>query len=110
MRAFHEAELRQLDDALGHLFEALRERGLLERAVLVVTSDHGAAFGERGQVTDGRTFHPEVYAVALLVRGAGRVPAGARIDAQVRSIDVVPTLLALVSSFAANTITCHQPA
>jgi arylsulfatase A-like enzyme len=64
--------------------------------VLVVTSDHGAAFGERGQVTDGRTFHPEVYAVALLVRGAGRVPAGARIDAQVRSIDVVPTLLALV--------------
>ena len=96
VRALCEAELRQLDDALGHLFEALRERWLLEHAVLVVASDHGEAFGERGQVTHGRTFYPEVYAVPLLVRAAGRVPAGARIAAQVRSIDVVPTILALV--------------
>jgi hypothetical protein len=78
--ALAQAELRPLDDALGHLFEALREQGLLEREVLVATFDHGEAFGERGQVTDGRTFHPEVYAVPLLVRAAvwamGSIPAG----------------------------------
>lgn len=95
VRALYDAELRELDDSLGRLFEALRKRGILERAVVVVTSDHGEAFGERGQVTHGRTFYPEVYAVPLFVRGPGTGPAGTRIDAQVRSIDIVPTILAL---------------
>jgi arylsulfatase len=95
VRALYDAELRQVDHALGLLFEALRERGILERAVVFVTSDHGEAFGERGQVTHGRTFYPEVYAVPMLVRGGDQVPAGARIEAQVRSIDIVPTILGL---------------
>jgi arylsulfatase A-like enzyme len=95
VRALYEAELRGLDDALGRLFEALRARGLLEGGVLVVTSDHGESFGEHGEVQHGRTFYPEVYAVPLVLHAPGRVPAGARIDARVRSIDVMPTLLAL---------------
>lgn len=96
VRALYEAELRQLDDALGRLFESFRKQGMLERAIVVVTSDHGEAFGEHGQVTHGRTFYPEVYAVPLFVRGPGTAPAGTRIDAQVRSIDIAPTILALV--------------
>jgi arylsulfatase A-like enzyme len=95
VRVLYEAELRGLDDALGALFDALRAQGRLDHTVLVVTSDHGEAFGEHGQVGHGRTLYPEVTAVPLLVHAPGRVPAGVRIDAQVRSIDVAPTLLAL---------------
>jgi arylsulfatase A-like enzyme len=94
VRALYAAELRGLDDALGELFDALRAQGRLERAVLMVTSDHGESFGEHGQVVHGRTLYPEVCDVPLLVHAPGRVPAGVRVDAQVRTIDVAPTLLA----------------
>jgi arylsulfatase len=93
-RALYEAEVRGVDDALGRLIDALRGRGVLDRAVLVVTSDHGEAFGEHGEVAHGRTFYPEVYAVPLIVRAPGGAHAGARVAARVRSIDLMPTLLA----------------
>jgi arylsulfatase A-like enzyme len=94
-RALYEAEVRQLDAELGRLFEALRQRGRLDAAVLAITSDHGEAFGEHGEPTHGRNFYPEVYAVPLLLHAPGRVPAGLRVAALVRSIDIAPTLLAL---------------
>jgi arylsulfatase A-like enzyme len=94
-RALYEAEVRQLDAELGRLFEALRQRGRLDAAVLAITSDHGEAFGEHGEPTHGRNFYPEVYAVPLLLHAPGRVPAGLRVPALVRSIDIAPTLMIL---------------
>lgn len=93
-RDLYEAELRGLDDAIGRLLSGLRKRGVLDGAALMVTSDHGESFGEHGQVAHGRTFYPEVYRVPLLLYAPGRAPAGARVGALVRSIDVPATLLA----------------
>ncbi len=97
VRALYDASVRDLDAKLMGLWAELRERGFLRDAVVVLTSDHGEAFGEHGTTAHGRDFYPEVYAVPLIFVAPGRIPAGVRVPAQVASIDVAPTLLALAS-------------
>jgi arylsulfatase A-like enzyme len=91
----YEAQIRGFDESLRELAGGLEQRGLLRDAALVVTSDHGEAFREHGTTEHGWNLYPEVIRVPLVVVAPGRIPAGVRVEAQVRSIDVAPTLLAL---------------
>jgi len=90
--ALYDAEIRQLDDQLARLFRALDARGLSDRTLLVVTSDHGEEFMEHGSVLHGRTMYQEVIAVPLLVRGPG-IPRGVRVAQNVSLADLAPTIL-----------------
>lgn len=88
----YDAGIRQMDDEVRRLVEGVRVRGLLERTLLVVTSDHGEEFFERGGVLHGRTQFQEVARVPLLVQGPG-LPRGRRVGLPVSLIDVAPTVL-----------------
>ena len=60
---------------------------------VVVTSDHGEAFGEHGRYEHDDILEPQLR-IPMLVRPAGGT-AGQRIDTPVNGIDVTPTLLEL---------------
>jgi arylsulfatase A-like enzyme len=87
------------DEAVGELLESLRARGLLERTVVALVSDHGEEFGEHGGLLHGRTLYEEVLRVPLLLRAPGVAPAvvGETVD----QCDVAPTLRALAGLPAA---------
>ena len=86
-------ELRRLDPELARLLAAAR-RSLDDRPLwIVLTADHGEAFGSPGRQHHGGELHPEVLAVPLLVSGPGAKPASA--DSRVSLVDVAPTLLEL---------------
>ena len=95
VRAFAEArydeEILSLDDALGSLLDEVERRGLLDRAWLVVTSDHGEGFGEHGLYQHGAGLYNEEVRIPLLVHP----PAGVRLRAwneAVSLLDVTATL------------------
>ena len=88
----YDAGIRQMDDELQRLLAFLRDERLLDDTLLVLTSDHGEEFMERGGVLHGRTQFQEVMRVPLLMRGPG-LPAGRRETAPVSLVDVMPTLL-----------------
>jgi len=89
----YDAGIRQTDAEIGRLLEGLRANGLLEGALILVTSDHGEEFLEHGGVAHGRTQFEEVVRVPLVVAGPG-VAKGSRVAVPVSLIDVMPTLLA----------------
>jgi arylsulfatase A-like enzyme len=93
------------DQALGALFRALRERGLLEDTVIVVTSDHGESLRERDPVwfTHDPFLYEETLRVPLIVRLPGGERGGERVSALARGIDVLPTLLEAADLPAAGT-------
>jgi arylsulfatase len=64
----YDAEIRYNDEYIGAFLDELRERGLLERSLLIVTADHGDAFGEHGYYEHPRYLHDEVTKVPLVVR------------------------------------------
>ena len=49
MAELYDAGIRQLDTELGRLFTYLDEAGILEKALIVVVSDHGESLGEHGE-------------------------------------------------------------
>ncbi len=84
-----------MDLELSRLAEELARRGRLERAVIVVTSDHGESFGERGARLHRGSLHRETLHVPLVVRAPGVVEAGAVVSTPVSLASVTTTLLDL---------------
>jgi arylsulfatase A-like enzyme len=91
----YDAEVLAIDTALRRLWTKLERRGMGERALVVVTADHGEEFQEHGGMGHGRTLYGEVMHVPLIVRSPGQTRGGI-IERVVSSIDVAPTVLDMV--------------
>lgn len=87
----YDDEIRYLDDYLGRFLDTLRERERFEDALVVVTADHGDAFGEHGYYTHPRHLHEELLRVPLFVSPPGGMDVA--IEEPVSTLDIVPTLL-----------------
>jgi arylsulfatase A-like enzyme len=91
LRSAYEGGLSWVDDSLSGAVAWLEEKGLLENTLLVVTSDHGEAFGEHGTVSHGHHHHDELLHVPLVCVGPGPFREPRAIDASVGLADVMPT-------------------
>jgi len=87
-------EIYFADTELGRLLRLLNRRFSDDRTLVVVTSDHGESLGEHGELTHTLTVYDATQKVPLLMAGPG-VPVGHVVDAQVRLVDVAPTILSL---------------
>jgi arylsulfatase len=91
----YDANLCYADWAVGEMERLLREAGIFDETIFIVTSDHGEAFGEHGFVLHGAPWHEEVTRIPLLVRLPGGLAGGERITSLTASIDVAPTIIDL---------------
>lgn len=73
--------------------EWLERNGLLKDTLLVITSDHGEAFGEHGTLEHGRIMYDEVLRVPLVLMGPPPFTGGRVIEGCVSVMDVMPTCL-----------------
>lgn len=95
--ATYDAEIRSMDASFGALVRSLEARGWLDKTILVFTSDHGEEFGEHElMATHSNTLFREQVHVPLIVRLPGGRLGGRRIGDLVRSIDIAPTIFALL--------------
>lgn len=93
-RARYEAEIRFFDRELGRFVEGLRARRLLERTLLVFTSDHGESLGEHGYYfSHGQNLHQELVRVPLLLRPPDGAAGTPRVQAPASHLDIFPTVL-----------------
>jgi arylsulfatase A-like enzyme len=92
LQAQYEGELRWTDEHVGRLFALLRERGLFDGALIVVTADHGEEFFDHGEKGHKNNLYAETVRVPLIVKYPGQREA--RRDPRLASlVDVLPTLL-----------------
>ena len=84
--------MRGVDDSVGRIVEALARTGVLERTVVVFTSDNGFQFGEHGLI-DKRTMYEASIKVPLIVRAPAVVTGGARRSEMILNIDFAPTFI-----------------
>lgn len=92
-RALYEGEVSFVDFHIGRVLDALRQGPLAARTAVILTSDHGEAFGEHGLYRHGFELWEELVRVPLLIRVPGIPPRGVK---EPRSlIDLVPTILEL---------------
>lgn len=92
----YDEEIAYVDGQLAQLFDALRERNLLERTLIVLAADHGEELYEHGQFGHCRSIAYETTLktpLVLRVPGAGRDLKGLRRAALAENLDIVPTVL-----------------
>lgn len=94
--ATYEQALARVDACLGRFADGLKRRGLWDKALLVVSSDHGDSRGEEGRWGHD-TLTPEVVRVPLLLR-APFEKARKPLDRAVLLTDLVPTLYDLLGA------------
>ncbi|MDG2049121.1 MAG: sulfatase [Myxococcota bacterium] len=92
----YDNSIRRVDALLGALFDFLDAQGLSDRTLVVVASDHGEAFRERGFEGHARAVFRESTEVPLLIRFPFRLEPGIVVSSRSRNIDIWPTLLDLL--------------
>ena len=94
-RAYYLANVTMIDEKVGEIIAALEDKGLLENAVAVVTSDHGDCLTDHGH-SQKWTMYDVVTRVPMIVWAPGGRFGGHRmIDDLVHQMDIGPTLLEL---------------
>jgi arylsulfatase A-like enzyme/Flp pilus assembly protein TadD len=91
----YDGEIAFADAQLGRILEGLRLAGHADDTVIVVLADHGEGLGEHGEAGHGILLHEATLRVPFLLSGP-RVPAGLVVKEPVGTVDVMPTLLALL--------------
>jgi arylsulfatase A-like enzyme len=93
-RDHYDGEVLFTDRHLGKLFEFVRSQPWGERTAIVVTADHGEAFGEHRMVRHGFEVWEMLVRVPLIVKVPGAAPR--RIDTPRSAIDLAPTIMDLL--------------
>jgi len=91
------AQIKNLDDNVGRMLQALEDTGQLDDTIVCYFSDHGDMMGSHGRRQKSRP-EEESANIPLLVRYPRSVPAGRVSDALIGAVDIMPTLLSLVGA------------
>lgn len=96
----YDGEIAYADSALGNFIAYLQKRGWYDSALIIVVGDHGEGLGEHGENTHGIFLYDSTTHVPLIVKLPGEQSAGKEITAQVRTTDIVPTVLDVLGNAA----------
>jgi choline-sulfatase len=94
LEALYDGEISYHDAHFAKFIERLQQLGIYDQTHFVITSDHGEEFFDHGSYGHGHSVYQELLHVPLIVRQAGVVPAGQRIEETVGTLDIAPTVLA----------------
>jgi arylsulfatase A-like enzyme len=90
----YDGEIKYTDEVLiKPLIEQLKEMGIYDDTLLIITSDHGEEFQDHGGWLHGRTLYNELIRVPLIMKLPESRYKGTRIAPIVRLIDIMPTVL-----------------
>ena len=95
LKSPYDGDIAYADELLSRFLEGLRAKGLYDRVILAVTSDHGEGLGDHGEEEHGIFLYREAVHVPLVVRLPGGVGEGTRVKGPVAQVDIPATLLDL---------------
>ncbi len=71
---YYDNSIEQLDFVIGKIFEGLAERGYLDDALVIVTSDHGDSMGEHNHLGHSYRLYNEDIRIPLLIWDSDPTP------------------------------------
>ena len=96
-RAYYLANVTMIDEKVGEILNTLEERGYLDNAVVVFTSDHGDCLTDHGH-SQKWTMYDTITRVPMLVWAPGRFAGGREVGALCQQMDIGPALLELAGA------------
>jgi len=94
--AQYDGELAYMDACIQRIFTRLEELNLMDRTLIVLTSDHGESLMDHECYFDHHGLYEPTIHVPLMLRFPGKLPRGKRIKGYVLQQDLTPTVLELL--------------
>ena len=92
----YDGEIFYVDYAISEIVNVLKDEGILNETLLIITSDHGEQLGQHG-IWGHAGLHEAVIKVPLIMRCPKILPQGIRVKEYAQHVDIVPTILNLVN-------------
>lgn len=93
MKATYDGAIRYTDDTIGRFFDFLRQEGLYDQATIMVTADHGEAFGEHDVFLHAHHLYDELIRVPFVFKAPMMSRRGGYAHYLFQSLDLMPTLV-----------------
>lgn len=93
LRSLYDGELLYLDEKINELYDALQRLKILDKTLLIITSDHGENIGDHGLMDHVFCLYDTLLHVPLIIRYPKVFEPGSRIEQQVQTTDIMPTIL-----------------
>lgn len=90
--AYYYANIQHIDDQVGRLVQALKNKGLYDQTMIIYTSDHGDYMGQHHMVLKANHMYESLSRVPLIIKYPGQT-TGAVDDRLVSGVDLAPTIL-----------------
>lgn len=95
-KKLYSGEVNFFDTEFGKLVKYLEASGLMENTIIILTSDHGESFWEKGVRGHGGSLYEEEIKIPLIIYLPGQ-KEGKVIKSKVEHIDILPTVLEYVN-------------
>jgi arylsulfatase A-like enzyme/cytochrome c-type biogenesis protein CcmH/NrfG len=92
----YDGEIAYADAALGQFFTYLKAHNWYDGALIIVVGDHGEGLGQHHEDTHGIFLYDSTTHVPLIVKLPAGRNADKSVEAQVSTIDIMPTVLDLL--------------
>jgi arylsulfatase A-like enzyme len=94
----YDGAIRYVDDQIATVLSTLERRRILSDTLVVITSDHGEAFGEHKEFGHGNALYLDTIHVPLILLWRGHIPPGVRVNQPVTTAALPATLLDLAGA------------
>ena len=96
IKSLYDGEVADVDSRLRQSLERMRETGLLDRTIVIITADHGEELFDHGWIGHASTaydgkLYDELIHIPLIIRVPDTSLTG-RYDSLVQGVDIMPTL------------------
>ncbi|HJT18378.1 MAG TPA: sulfatase-like hydrolase/transferase, partial [Thermoanaerobaculia bacterium] len=89
----YDGEIAYADSIVGDFIADLKQKGVYDKALIILLSDHGEGLGDHGEDEHAIFVYRETLQVPLIVKLPHQAKAGATVSAPVQLVDVFPTIL-----------------
>jgi len=94
--AQYDGAITYCDYQLGRLFVKLKEMGIEEETLIIVTADHGENMLDHTPYFGHGGMHSSCLHVPLIMKHPKRLPAGNVVKQLVGHVDIIPTIFGLI--------------
>jgi arylsulfatase A-like enzyme len=93
IKSLYKGEVTFTDHHIGNLMKSIRELGIGDRTLVVLTSDHGQSLSEHHYIGHSMELYQEIMHIPLIINYPGQLQQGLVVEELVQSIDIMPTIL-----------------
>ena len=93
----YDGEIAYVDALVGEILDSLVRNGLYNNSLIVFAADHGESLGDHQEPQHGFFVYDSVLKVPLVIKLPAGTSQGKTVDAQVQTVDIMPTILQYLS-------------